>query len=571
MNILRNLLMFTAAVCVGVVAVDAQTSVFNYQGRLIDGGSPANGSYDMRFRLFSTAAGGVQVGSDVSVNSVPTAAGIFNVEIDFGVVPFSGAERFLEVAISPAGQNNFTTLAPRQKLNSSPYSIQALNADTSINSLNLGGVTANQFVVTTDARMSDARTPLPGSGDYVQNGTVAQPNIGFNVGGTGTAGVFNAGTQFNLGGSRILSNQGTDNLFAGIGAGAANTNGQRNAFFGRNAGNASTGSNDSTFFGANAGLKQTISFANSFFGSGAGQENINGNSLAFFGTNAGNKNVTGVNNSFYGNAAGQENTSGSFNTFLGFAAGFNNTTGNNNIFIGNLTGNVNAATQVNNSIAVGNNVRVSTSNTIVLGTTSHDTQIPGQVTAGKLVMSGGVPIGGSFAAQSFSNLGFSGIYTNNLLLDNNALNNVLPSQVPLCIRTTSIGGGLGGEMLTRCTATLSSAKDRIEARSFSEGLDVIERLKPIVFKRKTDGPEDVGLDAENVAEAAPRAISRNEKGEAEGVNENVLQALLINSIKQQQAQIELLRKQIERLNRQIDEMRAAMCASNAHPGACKGN
>lgn len=539
-------------------SVAAQTSVFTYQGKLNDGGTAANGSYDMRFRLFDAASAGNQIGATLTVTNVQATAGIFSASLDFGAIAFSGADRFLEIAISPAGQNNFTVLAPRQKLTSAPYSIQSLSA---ANALSLGGIAANQYVLTNDPRLD--------SNNFVQNTTVQQPGVNFNIGGTGAANILNAGVQFNLGGARILSNQGTDNLFAGIGAGAANTTGRRNAFFGRNAGNASTGSNDSTFFGFNAGLKSN-SFANSFFGSGAGQENINGNSLAFFGTNAGNKNVTGVNNSFYGNAAGQENTSGSFNTFLGFAAGFNNTTGGNNIFIGNLTGNVNTATQVDNSIAIGNGISVSTSNTIIIGKTSQNTQIPG-----KLLMGGGVMMSGNFVAQSFSNLGFEGLYTGNLVLDNNLLNNVLPSTVHLCIRTTSLGGGFGGEMLTRCSAPFSSVADKTDVRPFTGGIEIVKRLKPVAFKWKV-GASEIGLNAEDVAEIAPQIVTRNDKGEIEDVKESSLSVVLINAVKEQQQQIETQqtqieeqRKTIERQQKQIDALRRLVCLTNPSAEACK--
>jgi hypothetical protein len=526
--------------------VEAQTSVFTYQGKLNDGGAAANGSYDMQFKLFDAQTAGNQIGATVTATNVQATAGIFSASLDFGANAFSGADRFLEIAISPAGQNNFAVLAPRQRLTSAPYSIQSLSA---ANSLNLGGIAANQYVLTNDPRLD--------ANNFVQNTTVQQASVNFNIGGSGAANVFDAAVQFNLGGSRILSNQGTDNLFAGIGAGAANTTGRRNAFFGRNAGNASMGSNDSTFFGFNAGLKQTLSFANSFFGSGAGQENINGNSLAFFGTNAGNKNVTGVNNSFYGNAAGQENTSGSFNTFLGFAAGFNNTTGGNNIFIGHLTGNVNTATQISNSIAIGNGISVSTSDTIILGKTGQNTQIPG-----KLLMGGGVMMSGNFVAQSFSNLGFEGLYTGNLVLDNNALNNVLPSQVHLCIRTTSLGGGFGGEMLTRCTVPFSSAANKTDVRLFAGGLEIVKRLKPVSFKWKTNGASEIGLNAEDVAEVAPSLVTRNDKGEIEDVKESGLNVLLINAVKQQQQQIEAQQKQIEALKKLV-------CAANPNAEICK--
>jgi len=537
------------------LAVAAQTTVFTYQGKFNDAGLPANGGYDMRFGLFDSI--GNQVGTTLNVPNVQAAGGIFSVQLDFGALALSGADRFLEISISRAGQNNFATLAPRQQLTSTPFSIQ------SINSFNLGGSPANQFVHTNDGRLSDARVPLPGSNDYLQNTTTQQPAVNFNIGGTGTANILEAAVQFNIAGSRILTNAGTDNLFAGVGAGAANTTGPRNTFVGRNAGNANINGNDNTFFGFSAGLKSR-GFANSFFGSGAGQENANGNSLSFFGTNAGNKNVTGVNDSFFGNAAGRENTTGASNTFLGFAAGLNNTTGNNNIFIGSLTGNPDTATQINNSIAIGNNISVPASNTIILGTTAHTAQVPG-----KLMMGGGVPLPGNFVAQSFSNLGLSGLFTGNVVMDENALNQVLDSPVHLCIRTTNIGNGFGGEALTRCTPAFSSIENKTDVQPFTAGLDVIKRLNPVSFKWKTDQTSDVGLNAEDIAQAAPQFVTRDVKGKVAEVKEGSMNALFVNAFKEQQAQIERQQKEIIRLEQDIAVLKLLICKTNADAEVCK--
>lgn len=693
MNILIKLLLLAVAVNFYAAAAEAQTSVFSYQGKLIDGGVPANGSYDMRFRLFDAVTVGSQIGSDAAVNGVQAAGGIFAVEVDFGTPPFSGADRFLEIAISPAGQNNFTTLAPRQRLNSSPYAMKSLNAETSVNSLSLGGTAANQFVQTADPRMSDARVPLPGSGSYIQNTATTQSGANFNVGGTGTASVFNAGTQFNLGGSRILSSPGTNNFFAGVNAGVSNTFGSNNSFFGTNAGQANTTGQQNAFFGANAGNTNTSGFRNSFFGDGAGQSTATGaentffgagagqfntassnaffgafagnatttgNSNAFFGTNAGLANTTGFSNAFFGHRAGAANTtagnnaffgvsagalnttgfsnvfvgsnSGSQNTtgqqnafvgegagrsnttasdnafvgaragfanttgfqnafvgafagnanttglgnaFLGYSAGQFNTSGNNNIFIGSSAGNPSAATQVSNSIAIGNNVTVPTSNSIVLGTSSHSTRIPGH-----LMMGGGAPQGGgpgtNFVAQSFSNLGFAGIFTNQLVLDNNGLNNVLPSQVHICIRTTSIGGGLGGEMLTRCTSPFTSANDKTDVRPYTGGLDVIKRLKPLAFRHKNDGSSAIGLNSEDVAEVDPSLVTRDEKLSVEKVDEDSLSILFINAFKEQQKQIDDLiqanKKSAEKLlvqERRIEELKKIACGREISTPLCE--
>ena len=37
-------------------------TAFTYQGRLSDGGLPANGAYDLRFALFDAASDGNQIG-----------------------------------------------------------------------------------------------------------------------------------------------------------------------------------------------------------------------------------------------------------------------------------------------------------------------------------------------------------------------------------------------------------------------------------------------------------------------------------------------------------------------------
>jgi hypothetical protein len=101
--------------------------------------------------------------------------------------------------VSLPGENNYTTLSPRQKLNSAPYSIKSLNSDTAqsantavtaTDSLQLGGVAANQYVLTTDGRMSNARDPLAGSANYIQNQYAGPQSSNFYINGTGRANAF---------------------------------------------------------------------------------------------------------------------------------------------------------------------------------------------------------------------------------------------------------------------------------------------------------------------------------------------------------------------------------------------
>ena len=200
-------------ILLSVCVVFPQTTEFNYQGSLRDGANAANGNYDFEFALFD--GGGAQLGAALTRNTVAVANGIFSVTLDFGS-QFPGANRFLEIRVRASGGGGLTTLAPRQPVNSAPYSVKTLNADnatnatnattatTANNALNLGGVAANQYVLTGDLRMSDARNPLPNSTNYIQNQNgVPQAASNFNVSGTGAAGIFNATTQYNIGGSQI--------------------------------------------------------------------------------------------------------------------------------------------------------------------------------------------------------------------------------------------------------------------------------------------------------------------------------------------------------------------------------
>ena len=55
----------------------------------------------------------------------------------------------------------------------------------------LGGIAADQYVQTNDARLANARDPLPGSANYIQNTQSPQTASNFNISGTGTIGSLN--------------------------------------------------------------------------------------------------------------------------------------------------------------------------------------------------------------------------------------------------------------------------------------------------------------------------------------------------------------------------------------------
>lgn len=171
----------------------AQTTEFTYQGSLKDGSFLASGSYDFESRLFDVQVGGTQQGPTIQAFTVQVTNGIFTQGLNFGN-QFPGTSRFLNIAVRPAGAGTYTQLAQRQPITSTPYAIRSTNstsadtATTATNALNLGGVAASQYVVTTDPRLSDERSPTAGSTNYIQNTTALQASSNFNISSNGYVG-----------------------------------------------------------------------------------------------------------------------------------------------------------------------------------------------------------------------------------------------------------------------------------------------------------------------------------------------------------------------------------------------
>ncbi len=338
---LKHIIGFIFFIFIFAFSSPAQTTMFTYQGKLSDGGIAANGSYLLEFKLFDAQSEGTQIGATLSDVPASVVNGIFTVQLDFGAEAFDGADRFLEISVRRNTSESYSTLAPRQAVSSTPYAIKSKTALTAENSNQLGGINSAEYVLTTDSRMSDARQPLPGSADYIQNSTAVQTTSNFNISGEGKANIFSAAAQFNIGANRVLSNAGTDNIFVGVGAGFSNTAGRGNSFVGMSAGFNNLTGNGNSFFGAGAGFNNTTGSGNLFFGAGAGFGNTTGSSNAFFGANAGTENTTGSGNAFFGAGAGFENTTGVNNSFFGLNAGFSNTIGFDNTFAGAQAGNLN--------------------------------------------------------------------------------------------------------------------------------------------------------------------------------------------------------------------------------------
>lgn len=122
------------AVLALAAAAAAQPTAMTYQGRLKDGGQPASGTYDFRFRLFDAAQGGNQLGETMCLDNQAVADGLFTTSLDFGQQFASPDQRFLDIQVRAdtglgcGSGNGFVSLKPRQPLTAAPLASHANSA-----------------------------------------------------------------------------------------------------------------------------------------------------------------------------------------------------------------------------------------------------------------------------------------------------------------------------------------------------------------------------------------------------------------------------------------------------------
>lgn len=116
------------AVVFVALPVQAQTTAFNFQGRLSNLGLPVNGQHDLRFSVYGSQAGADLVSGPITVSPVVVKNGIFNCRLDFGEQVFNGSARWLDISVRPTGTATFTNLSPRVELTSAPYAVRAKEA-----------------------------------------------------------------------------------------------------------------------------------------------------------------------------------------------------------------------------------------------------------------------------------------------------------------------------------------------------------------------------------------------------------------------------------------------------------
>jgi len=190
-----------------VDAAFAQGTAFTYQGSLTSGGQPANGNFDLQFKLHPLSTGTNQVGPTLTNAPTGVTNGLFTVTLDFAASPFNGSALWLEIGVRTNGSTGaYDILSPTQPITSAPYAIRSLNAGTSA-----------AFTGTLQDNQLSTNVPLL-NGSNVFGGRVTLNNGVGNFSGT-LGGTFNGSGSLN--GSFTGTGTGT---FNGNGGGLTNLN-----------------------------------------------------------------------------------------------------------------------------------------------------------------------------------------------------------------------------------------------------------------------------------------------------------------------------------------------------------
>lgn len=332
----------------------------------------------------------------------------------------------------------------------------------------------------------------------------------------------------NLSGNTVLGNQagssftsGVNNTIIGDQAGSSFTSGIENTIIGKSAGRLTTEGGANIMIGHRAGENLTNGTFNTFIGRSTGQNNQgntqntfigeaagasmtgNGNYNTFVGSIAGANAVSGNFNSFFGQGAGH-NTTGNFNTMIGQYAGFNNTSGYSHVFLG---------------INAGINQNGSHSNTFL----------------------------GTYAGS------VSTAYWNATAVGHNAQ--------PNDNNTVTLGDG--NITALRCQVNvitgISDARDKTDIVEISEGLEFVDKLKPITFTwNKRDGTrkgdKGAGFIAQDLLELQNEStigenldlVSEADPEKLEARYSNLL-PVLVKAIQELSLEVKSLKSEIELL------------------------
>ncbi len=558
----------------------AQGTAFTFQGKLGDSGSPVNGMLDMQFKLFSdpnctptTPTDGCQIGTPITLNNplVQVTNGVFTVQLDFGAAALPGADRYLEIGLRRTNNDPYTLLSPRSKITSSPYAIRSLNAAGADSLSNAcSGCVLNSQIGSVDASKLTGTLPpnsLPsGSSNYIQNGPLIQQTANFNILGTGTATAFYALRSLGIGTTTPVAKIDIAFGSARILVGDTGCGGGGGGGIGFGTSLSGCANYSMRGDGTNTLLNRPTGGAIFFRENNASQMTI------ATGGNVGVGTTTPASHLHVKGPGDQE-----------IAIESSDASGRQWALRSSRGGSPNGRFEIVDRTAGASRFSIKDNGNVGIGTTGPFTNVDIAANSAHILI-GDVGCNPGFAGIDFETdfLGYDPCKSYSLTGDGGGttiLNGTgrisfrqanvefmtiaqgrdanpgvvtiksLPASVPVCT-----------DNLKELVSCFSSLRYKTNIKPYIGGLDIINRLYPISYTVKQGGLRDIGLAAEDVAKVEPRFTFTNDKGEIEGVKYDHLNVVLINAVKEQQAQIESQQKQIGQQEQIIQQQKTKLIA-----------
>lgn len=144
--------LFALAMLSGLGPASAES--FLYRGSLQDGIAPANGVYELRLRMFATKLGDAALTEPVWISGVSVRDGRFELPVDLGELPPLLGSAWLQVEVRGAGESDWWVLEGRSQVQ-----LKGLVCPAGWElSGNAGTSPAFEFIGTTDAQALELRT-----------------------------------------------------------------------------------------------------------------------------------------------------------------------------------------------------------------------------------------------------------------------------------------------------------------------------------------------------------------------------------------------------------------------------
>lgn len=466
-------------------------TAFTYQGKIEKDGAPLTGTADLRFSLWNhptSSNSGNRTGSPFTRSAVPVTDGLFTTSIDFGGATDDNSGLWMDMEVASPPGSSFESIGPRQRISPTPQAVRALVAGT-----------AETFSVTSDARLGDKTM-------FLRSGTDTNHGLGW----FSTTKVFGGLTPD----GPVLFG------YAGGVLGTKDNANERPVLRWTNTSRVAVG-----FLTPNAPPAARMHVQS---------DNTNDLGLLVSSFGAG-----------WGSGIRLENTSGGARTYGMYSAS------DGNWYFADQT-------------ATATRMLINSAGRIGVGTTSPDQSLD---VVGGIRARGGAP--GGFGANNngftFSTPGDddSGVFSlgdNQVSIYNNATEVVRVTGGNVGIGTPAPSQRLtvNGNVLANNVAVPSSGRFKDHVVPMDDALRNLLKLEGVRFDWKPEwaaqrpGREhDIGFVAEDVAKIFPEVVFRDDQGNVTGMDYSRLTAVAVQAIKQQQAQRELDRAEIEDLRARL--------------------